>query len=135
MWSGSPAFAPQVAKSFTPRRISPSNQVKVAVGWPPDEFVVLGPFDRPKIQWTIMDASLRGFHCDSFGRSWSPPGVFSATPRHHSCSLAASSVVDLYGGGAGSDREGAWMPKAIAMLGVLSALGAALRPLDAGTAA
>ena len=86
----------------------------------------------PRSKWTIVMASFVGFIA-FFWPFVVAPGVFSdntTAPLMFAALLVLILAVVLAQIG-----EGGMDAKAIAMLGVLSALGAALRPLDAGPTA
>ena len=85
----------------------------------------------PRSKWTIVMASFVGFIA-FFWPFVVAPGVFSdntTAPLMFAALLVLILAVVL-----AQIAEGGMDAKAIAMLGVLSALGATLRPLDAGTA-
>ena len=142
----SPAFAPQVAKILAPRPGSPSPQVAEALaggGTPTtDRPHAAGHADRPR-----PHAAPSGS-----GRAPSPPWPWSALIGRGRLRLAAARRRRLAVSRTRRTRPGSspallpllvavvvatiadsgWTPKAVAMLGVLAAAGAALRPLGRG---
>ncbi len=135
----SPAFAPQVAKILAPLPWLTVEQLERA-----------GVFDRLEVaRSSSMRTPGRGAHRPAHrGRARDRVGVRRrrvplAVLRQPGSTLGASDVAPLIFGGLlllvlavvlAQISEGGLDAKALALLGVLSALGAALRPLGAGTA-
>ncbi len=130
----SPAFAPQVAKILAPLAYLTLDQVRRL--WPRRRRDEGGggrsgsghrrSTGRPSC-WPRSSASW-----PSSGPSWWPPGRSATPPWPRSCS--APCLILVLAVVFAEIADGGIDAKAIAMLGVLSAIGAALRPLGAGTA-
>ena len=136
----SPAFAPQVAKVLHPDRWLTVDQVALALaggggatvtalGVPRRDRSVLGMAPRTAV--ALLVASVAGLAMFAWPLVIDPPADFSHTrdaPYVFALILPALVAIVL------TEMTGRGMDtKALAMLGVLSAIGAVLRPLGAGT--
>ena len=132
----SPAFAPQVAKVLAPARLLRLDQVLSAATHaraPPDgrpdgvpSRCVRAPL--PRSSWSRV-AGVLAFLWPLFATAGSRLGQNADAPLVFALLLPLLMAVVLF-----EISEGGLDVKAVAMLGVLSAVGAALRPLGAGTA-
>ncbi len=129
--ASSPAFAPQVAKILAPSRThdGPGRLGTGAGALMAKVTRAIRLGHRSKV--TIVMASFVGF-VSFFWPFVVAPGSFSDTSM--APLMFATLLVLILAVVLAQIAEGGMDAKAIAMLGVLSALGAALRPLDAGTA-